>query len=321
MMTSGFDSKEDEMNPIPKVSIIVISYNRREQIRGTLSNLLNENYPNYEVVVVDNGSQDGSAEMISREFPSVRLIKMPRNVGCPNARNIGFVNAEGAIIVLIDDDAVFEKNWMTKVVEKFSKEPKVAVLAAKILNYYTKEVCNWHYHKDAAQFADTEFEVYQFVGCAAAIRKSVLDEVGLFPEEIFMNGEESDLSIRIMDAGYEIRYYPGLVAYHKLPAGASNRPSKDKAGRRAKNAINFYWKFYPVPVALIVSTLIIPPTLIQAFKIHCLKLYFRSTTEGLWNIPHMFANRKHIKREVLWKATPPRLRLLMRLLGMRPNIR
>jgi len=301
------------MNSLPKVSVVMASWNRRDEIRETLTELQQQDYPDFEVIVVDNNSQDGSAELIEEEFRDVRLIRLPRNIGT-DSRNIGIANARGEIVVFLDDDAILEKDWIGKAANKFDKEPQVAILASRILNYYTKEISDWIYETDANTFGDREFETFNFVGCAAAIRKSALDKVGLFPEENFLYGEEGDLSIRIIDLGYEIRYYPDLIAYHRIPSGQNVRINKRRMYYLTRNTIWHYWKYYPLSVALIASFFRIPHNLKSAFGLHYSRVYLKAVLDAFLALPKILKKRKPVKKETLRKVSTPKLKWLIKML-------
>ena len=297
----------------PRVSVVIASWNRRDEIRETLTELRQQTYPDFEVIVVDNNSQDGSPELIEREFEDVRLIRLPRNSGV-ESRNIGIANARGEIVVIVDDDAILEKDWIEKAVNKFDREPQVAVLASRVLNYYTKEICDWIYGKGVNTLASNEFQAFSFVGCGAAIRKSALDKVGLFPEEYFLYGDEGDLSIRVIDLGYQIRYYPDLIAYHRVPVEQNMKKTKRRIYYSTRNTIWHYWKYYPLWVALIASLFSLRYNLKDAFRLPCSRLYCKAVVDAFAGIPKILKKRKPVRKETLRKITSSKPKWLTRML-------
>ena len=250
-------ARKEALKSAPIVSVVILSYNRKGEIRETLSELQKQYYQDFEVIVVDNNSHDGSQQLIEEEFTEVKLIKLPHNIGIA-ARNRGIEISRGEFIVLMDDDAVLEKDWIEKALKHFNKEPSLGILASKVLNYDSREIWGWVYGVDVNTFADKQFEAFDFVACAAVIRKSALEKSGLFSEELFIYWDEDDLSIRIIDSGYTIWYCPDLVTYHRIPSSQNATRSKRRTYYQARNAIWYYWKYYPVWVATVVSVCSIP---------------------------------------------------------------
>ena len=105
------DTQKKALESAPAVSIVILSYNRIDSIREALTELQKQHFQDFEVIVVDNGSQDGSPQLIEEEFNEVRLIKLPHNIGIA-ARNRGIEISRGEFIVLMDDDAVLEADWI-----------------------------------------------------------------------------------------------------------------------------------------------------------------------------------------------------------------
>ncbi len=301
-----------DMNQV-KASVVIITWNRRGEIGETLQALREQDYKNFEVIVVDNNSEDGTAELIEREFPGVRLICLPQNTGIAG-RNDGIAAARGEIIVFCDDDVIFERDWIGNAVGRFEAEPRVGLLASKLFNYYDKRLCNWAHPVDASEYADREFDSITFCCGASAARKSVLDEVGYFAEELFAYHEEEDLSTRIIDAGYRILYCPELVAYHKIPTGEPLRMGKLRMYYGTRNGIWFFWKYYPLRMALMATLLKIPFELGgYAFKRRDLGTYLRACFAAIWGLPGILRIRQPVSRETLERVTGPRMRMLLRL--------
>jgi len=294
-----------------KVSVVVLSWNRRDDIVETLAALREQDYPDVEVIVVDNGSEDGTPELVERDFPEVRLIRLPRNIGI-TGRNNGIADAQGEVIVFIDDDMVIGRDWISKAVMRFEAEPKAGLLSAKIVNFYDKQICDWVHPKDAAVYADTEFESISFCCGASAVRKALLDEVGLFAEELFIYHEEEDLAIRIIDAGYRVLYCPELVAYHKIPPGEPYRWGEKRMYYTTRNRIWYCWKYYPLRVAFLATVLKVPRDVKYLVKKRYVRAYFRGFFDALRGLPGIMKKRRPVSRETLRKVSSPWLRLMLR---------
>ena len=305
-------SRKEALKSVPVVSVVIISYNRIDRLRETLSELQKQYYQDFEVIVVDNNSHDGSPQSIEEEFPEVKLIKLPDNIGIA-ARNRGIEISHGEFIVLIDDDAVLKKDWIENAVRHFHEEPSLGILASKVLNYDSREIWGWVYGVDVNTFADKQFEVFDFVACAAAIKKSALDKAGLFSEELFIYWDEDDLSIRIIDSGYKILYCPDLVAYHKISSGQNAMRSKRSAYYQTRNAIWYYWKYYPVWVATVVSCYSIPYHLSRALRYRCLWSCLKGILDAFIGMPVILKKRRPVRKETWRKAASPKVKRLLRI--------
>jgi len=296
----------------PTVSVVIISYNRIDKIREALTELRKQYFHDFEVIVVDNNSHDGSPQLIEEEFTEVKLIKLPHNIGIA-ARNRGIEISRGEFIVLMDDDAVLEKDWIENALKHFYKEPSLCILASKVLNYDSREIWGWVYEEDVNIFADKQFEVFGFVACAAAIRKSALDKAGLFSEELFIYWDEDDLSIRIIDSGYKIWYCPDLIAYHKIPSSQNAWRNKRRAYYQSRNAIWYYWKYYPVWVATVVSACSIPYHLSSALKYRSLWSFLKGILDAFLGMPEIVKKRKPVSKETWRKAASPKVKRFLRI--------
>ncbi len=305
-------ARQEALKPAPTVSVVILSYNRKDRIRETLSELQKQSYQDFEVIVVDNNSHDGSQQLIEEEFTEVQLLKLPHNIGIAG-RNRGMEISRGEFIVIIDDDAVLEKDWIEKAVKYFDKEPSLGVLASKVLNYYSREIWGWVYGVDVNTFADQQFETFDFVACAAAIRKPALEKAGLFSEELFLYWDEDDLSIRIIDAGYTIWYCPDLVAYHVIPVSQNATRSKRRVYYQARNSIWYYWKYYPVWVAIIVSVCSIPYHLSSALRYRCLRACLKGILDALLGMPGILKKRTPVREETWRKAATPKVKRFLRI--------
>ena len=236
----------------PKVSIVTICWNRKADICESLRRIREIDYPNLEVIVVDNASTDGTPEMIEAEFPEVKLIKMFKNIGI-EAYNIGFKNAKGEYIVILDDDSFPAKDAVTKMVAKFSSDAQLGVVAFDVRNFYNyDEVKKREAHAaDATQqetAAVAENYLMAFNGAGAGVRRDLFERVGFYPEEFFLYWNEQDTAFRILDQGYQVQFFSDVVAYHKY--SPKNRSSWRAPFYYTRNSFWLIWKNYPLPMAL-----------------------------------------------------------------------
>lgn len=223
------------------LSFVIITYNRPADTLELLQNIstLNDAKELLEdVIVVNNASTSDYTDVkdyvASQTDLSFQFIDAPSNLGVTKGRNFALQFAKGEIIIFLDDDAVLQnKDALQNVVRSFSMpgidEREIAIVSFKVLYYDTLEMqVNGLPHKRYAEYKDkAEFFTYYFAGGAHAIRRKVLTEVGDLPEEFFYGMEEYDLSYRILEKGYCIKYDASIIMLHKeSPLG--RKPKSDK---------------------------------------------------------------------------------------------
>jgi GT2 family glycosyltransferase len=224
------------------LSIVILSWNRRDDLRTTLEHVLQDEYRPGEIFVVDNGSTDGSAEMVNTVFPHVRLVQLPDNFGIEGL-NVGLRAAKGEIIVLLDDDSYPASGALRQLVEIFQNDASLGVAACRITGPRDWDT-TWPWRDPGA-------EVPTFVGCGVGIRRAALDRAGLFDRSFFLYQNEIDLAARIMAAGYTVRYFPDIVFVHAV--SPANRPSLRADYYDTRNLLWVIWKYFPFGQALWLS--------------------------------------------------------------------
>jgi len=214
---------------VDKVSVIMVNYNGKRLLAESLTALQNQTYQNLEIILVDNGSSDGSVEYVKDNFRSVTLIVNKKNRGFAWGNNRGIEKATGAFIATINTDAFANLDWIEELVNPMAYNDRIGTCASKMLFYDRREVINstgicvsrsgavWDrgmFEKDEGQYIRHK-AVFGPCAGAALYRKSMLDEIGLFDEDFFMYMEDADLAFRARLAGWECRYVPTAVVYHK----------------------------------------------------------------------------------------------------------
>ncbi|MBF0456973.1 MAG: glycosyltransferase family 2 protein [Nitrospirae bacterium] len=228
----------------PLVSAVIVSYNRRDDLRETLSMLSLQHYKNLEIIVVDNASADGTAAMISElVLPNLRLIQMEENVGV-KAYNRGFEAANGEYILILDDDSFPAPDAIEKMIEKFNRYPEVGIVSFTVKDYSTFK--NNSPAVAASTAGDTDFNddyIMSFHGAGAGVRRDVLKKAGGYPEEFFLYFNETDMALRVWNAGFRIESFPDVVCYHK--SSMTNRTSERGPFYYTRNIFWTIWKNYP----------------------------------------------------------------------------
>jgi GT2 family glycosyltransferase len=209
------------------ISVVVVNWNRKELLRACLISLARQENVDFETIVVDNGSTDGSAEMAEREF-SARVIRNAGNRGFCAANNQGIAAARGEFIALLNNDAEAEPEWLGELERTCASRPQVGMVASKVLVWEDPSRIDKAGHLmfpdgqnrgrgsgalDRGQF-DHEEEVLWPDGCAAMYRKQMLDQIGGFDEDFFAYGDDAELGLRARIAGWLCVYAPRAVVRH-----------------------------------------------------------------------------------------------------------
>ena len=209
------------MNPTvqPLVSILIVTWNRCQELPRAIESALSQTWLRKEIVVMDNASTDGTAELVRERFPQVKLVQAPRNLGCPSGRNFGFRHCRGDYIYCLDDDGWLKPDAVEIAVRRAESEPRIAVVMSRI-------------HETAGDGVlrrlpeQREQPVYQasFCGGCSLIRREAIEQVGAFPEDFFRQAEEEDLAIRLLDAGWFCFLEPDSIMFHApSPVGRNSR--------------------------------------------------------------------------------------------------
>jgi len=211
-----------------KVSVVIPTWNGRHYLTDCLQSLQRQSYPPDEIIVVDNGSTDGTREFLAEGYPDIFLIPVGINLGFSRAVNIGIGAASGEIIVLLNNDTVCTPAWLEEIVKAAEAHPEVASFASKvvfrdkpnIIDSVGDEYTPWgmvfnrgHGEADVGQY-ENEKEVFGPCAAAAAYRASLFTEAGIFDENFFAYYEDIDLAFRARLRGYRCLYVPRAVVYH-----------------------------------------------------------------------------------------------------------
>jgi GT2 family glycosyltransferase len=263
----------DASPSVPSVSTIVVNYNGAPEIVETLESLQRQTLPPREIIVVDNGSTDGSADLVERQFPDIRLVRAGENLGFAAGCNLGASLASGRYLALLNPDASADPDWLRTLVTALESDDRFAAAVGKIYagrsrtieqagalfnnlgNYWGRG----HLELDEGQY-DEVTEVAGLTGCAMLIDREALDNEPMFDPEIFMYGEELDLTIRLRRHGYGIVYTPHAVVHHEGMASvrrSEQRPRVFQQRLSNRNRIRLIAKHYPSGILLRSAPLLI----------------------------------------------------------------
>lgn len=293
--------------PPPTVTISILNYQRRELLRRALDRAVGQRYAPLDILVMDNASTDGSDRMVEAEFPGVRLIRLPENVGCA-ARNAGVAAAKGEIVLTIDNDVLLTSpDDVGTAVEVFERYPSVACVNFKILDAgggLSRR--DWCHPRDPRAFADAEFETDYVLEGASAVRRDAFERIGGYWPPLFLGHEGLDLALRLLEAGYDLLYSPRVRVTHLVAAEA--RPSSRIYYTFTRNAI---WVALRNRRGLDAARPIGRDLALMAFtsaRAGEFRGYVRGLRDGLVGVPRALATRRPMSR-----ATSRRLRHIRRL--------
>lgn len=218
------------------VYVIVPNWNGKDFLGPCLDSLQRQTYK-ATILVVDNGSRDGSVDFVKKHYPAVKVVSLTKNRGFAGGVNAGirFALDQGTTFVaLFNNDAVADKNWLKNLVSVMNRYPKVGIVSPKLkhLHHNTFDSTGDFYTiyglsfprgrnvEDKGQYERPEM-VFGASGGASLYRAAMLRQIGLFDERFFAYYEDVDISFRARLAGWLVRYEPSAVAYHAINATAS----------------------------------------------------------------------------------------------------
>ena len=213
----------------PKVNIIIVTYNSRQNLEVCLRSLFNQSYQNYDITISDNGSKDNSREFVRDRFPGVRFIENSSNFGYSEGNNIGVRATDGDYVAVVNNDAEFDRDWLKNLIEVIKTDAGIGAVTSKILFFDDRKKINClgntvHFTglvfcrgigQSSSEYNEV-LEVPATSGAAFVISRKVINRFGnLFDNAYRMSLEDTDLSWRLRMAGYKIMAAPASVAYHK----------------------------------------------------------------------------------------------------------
>jgi len=214
------------MSSFPKIFIIILNYNGKDVIKNCLTSVFKIDYPNYEVVVVDNNSSDGSLEFAKNNFSKAIFIKNEENLGFSAGNNVGIrfaLERMADYVLLLNNDTEVEKDFLARLVEAAEKNEKIGIASPVIFNGHNRQIwfsggrIKWLQMKAVNEQIASTAESYAtsfITGCAMLVRSSVFKEIGLLDEDFFLYLEDVDFSLRARRAGFKNIVVTASWVYH-----------------------------------------------------------------------------------------------------------
>jgi len=308
-------------------SVVVLNWNGKAVIFECLDSLLRQTYRSLEIILVDNGSTDGSLDLVRNQYGhSLVIVESSTNVGFAEGCNIGIRASKGEFIALVNSDATVEPLWLAELV-KGLQDPQVGMCASKIFYYDKRDLIEntgqtitrdglgrtrGRLEKDEGQY-DSFQEVFCPNGCAGIYRKHMLEESGLFDRLFFAYADDIDVGLRGRLLGYRCQYVPTAVAYHRLSSSFGlfsplkaylverNRlwvvikcfPLRHVLQAPWHTLTRYFYHFYGIfhrqgPMAQFVK---------KSSWLKLAWLAFKVYLSTLWHLPHLLRERKKIWRK------------------------
>jgi len=295
------------------LSVVIPTWNGVALLPECLNSLLRLEHAPLEIIVADSASSDGTPELVQRDYPTVRVIRMDANRGYTGAANAGIRKASGSLVAIVNQDLVVEPGWSPAILAAAQEFAGSGSFATRIMLYDRRD----HFHsagddyrvdgipvnrgvwqRDVGQY-DASVEVFAACGGAAVYRRSMLDQIGLLDEGFFMYCEDVDLGWRQQLAGWSVRYVPGAVAYHHLGASGGGVLASYYTGRNtifvlAKDMPGVLLRRYAP--AILAAQLKIAGEAARAWRGEAARARLRGQLAGLLRWPRFLQQRGLIQR-------------------------
>jgi GT2 family glycosyltransferase len=263
---------------IPLVSVIIVNWNGRQYLPDCLDSLKNQSFGDFETIIVDNGSTDGSLELLQQSYSWVRVVPLSANTGFATGNNAGFAVSHGAYIVTLNNDTRVDPTWLAELIAPVENHPEVGMVASRICSWDDPDlidslgvaICPDGMSRGSrrqVQFSTLSLTKTEDIlipsACAALYRRRMIDNTGFFDDDFFAYCEDTDLGLRGRIAGWRAVLARDAVVYHRYSrSGGVFSPFKLYLVER-----NHFWvalKCFPASMLLVLPFWTIIRYLVQA---------------------------------------------------------
>lgn len=299
----------------PLVSVVIPHLDERELLRECLESFEDREYEPLELVVVDNGSTDGSLEMLRSEFPHVELVEVPSDAGMGRVNNAGLERASGDVLAFFfNNDEVIRPGWIRRLVEALQDDPDLGVVSGLRLRYDDPETI------DAAGAVvdglgrtedlsgqprevldDTELRSVDYVE-VPVFERELWEEIGPIDETYEFYSEDADFCLRAKERGYDVAVVPDAVTLHRRGGSRGGR-SAEFLYYRHRNRIRMFLLRMPFPQVLLVTLwwAVVEPVVLTGFALAG-RTPYAGATNDVWDVRTNVGYVGAIARALLWNA-------------------
>lgn len=242
-----------------EVSVIIPNFNGMAYLDGVLSGLECQTVHNFEVILVDNGSSDGSCAFVASEYPWVHMIELPENFGFCKAVNEGIRASKTPYVLLLNNDIEVTPDFIEEMTAAIKRHKKAFSCAARMIQFHDRDklddagdyycALGWAYArgkgKDIHKY-ETEQKIFASCAGAAIYRREVFEKIGYFDEEHFAYLEDMDVGYRARIHGYENWYIPKAMVYHVGSGTSGSRYNHFKTRYSSRNNVYLIYKNMPL---------------------------------------------------------------------------
>lgn len=290
-----FTKRLEQVKKMEKLSVIIPNYNGIQYMKGCLESLEKQTMKEFETIVVDNGSQDGSIEFIEKEYPWVRIVPLKENYGFCGAVNIGIREAKTDYVLLLNNDTEAEPEFVEQLYQGIRQKSNAFSGGAMMVQFHDRNriddagdeysALGWAYARGKGKPVEKyEKEKKVFSACAGAAiyRKKLIQELGYLDEEHFAYLEDMDLGYRARIAGYENWYFPKAKVYHIGSGTTGSRYNQFKIRYSSRNNIYMLRKNMPF-LQLIINLPFLILGFLAKFLFFCAKGFGKEYAAGIKN--------------------------------------
>lgn len=231
-----------------KISIIIVNYNGKDILKSALNSVKKSSFKDYEILVVDNNSSDGSQEFISKNYKNIKFIRNKENLGYTGI-NSALPYCKGKYILFLNNDIELHKNCIKELLKVIESDERIGMAAPRLVNYYNKKLKSGGTWVSRAFYAghiagNGKLKEIPYLG-VGLIRKNIVDKFGyLFDKDYFIYGEDLDLGLRIRLLGYKVVFAPDAILYH-MHAVTTDKDEKHRfAFLLERNLLITYFKIF-----------------------------------------------------------------------------
>lgn len=285
-----------------KASIIIPNYNGKHFLQPCLESLSKQSYQQFETIVVDNHSTDGSVEYMKEYYPDVKIIVLDQNRGFSAAVNAGICHSSAPYVILLNNDTIVDPHFVKELLLAIRQSPRIFSVSSKMIQMYHPKLIDsagdlytlagWGICRGTGRPVNNYTQpdkIFSACAGAAIYRRSVFRKIGYFDESHFAYLEDMDVGYRARIYGYENRYCPTAIVHHVGSGTSGSKYNNFKVKLSARNSVWLIYKNMPLPQFILNILPLTAGYMVKAlffYKIGFGKDYIRGVKEGLQTLRH-----------------------------------